>query len=234
MEHLSPAAAPPRSVRSQNETVDSPVLRNRDASAPPDQVAKWYINPALVRPGFVFVGARKKEKKQGRRNRWSTLDFRFFQVLSGSFRFFQVMTRSRRDRVTSRGLLTVLTDSTLGRSFVLEDYHVVSFFPRRRCPALSFTLCSKEPGVPGSPRRDRRDDGRLRDAPRRRSSRLTITRRPFRRLRRCCRQTDGKGGGGEGEYAVECAVRTYYRLTPPRQRRNELARYRRVKSTAAK
>ncbi|EGI60395.1 hypothetical protein G5I_11373 [Acromyrmex echinatior] len=68
-----------RSVRSQNEAVDSPVLRNRDASAPPDQVARWYINPAL------------------------------------------------------------------------------------------------EPGVPGSPRRDRRDDGRLRDAPRRRSSRLTIT-----------------------------------------------------------
>jgi len=52
------------------------------------------------------------------------------------------------------------------------------------------------------------------------SSRLTITRRPFRRRRRCCRQTEK-----EEDSAVESAVWTYYRLTPPRQLRNELARH---------
>lgn len=259
----------------RSASCDSPVLRNRDASAPPDQVARWYINNPAFRGPVCFrsCSARTKEKRERgtartrRLDRWET-EARVAACLAGASLYIYIYIRipckyldecvsrrlsfrlwssaSPRDAAQPRGLLTDFTAGAVRSSRRRDDYHVVYSRARDRGIVLHaskggeggkrfcfFSLVddvlrlrfprTRVRGCPDPAGPTWGALGTRPEPPPLPSSRLTITRRPYRRRRRCCRQTDGEGGGGG--YAVESAVRTYYRLTPPRQRRNELARH---------
>jgi len=160
-------------LRWNAKRVDSPVLRNRDASAPPDQVARRYINPAesRVEGPFVFVRARERERRndgcdptETERARCRVSARRYGQIpvtggacRAGSFRLRS--SASPRDAARPRGLLTDLPLDARS-SHRRDDYHVVlsrarsrprakrgSRFPlsRRRCLPLPFRARARGP-----------------------------------------------------------------------------------------
>lgn len=136
----------------RSASCDSPVLRNRDASAPPDQVARWYINNPAFRGPVCFrsCSARTKEKRERgtartrRLDRWET-EARVAACLAGaslyiyiripckyldecvsrrlSFRLWS--SASPRDAAQPRGLLTDFTAGAVRSSRRRDDYHVV-------------------------------------------------------------------------------------------------------------